>query len=610
MKSQSLFSSLLWIVVVVIAVVAVNILAGVFRARIDLTQDRAFTLSEGTRRMLSNLEDPVQLRLYVSSGDSAMPPFLKTYVQQIEDVLNEMRRASDGKVEVIKLSPLPDSEAGDSARIDGIEPHPLPDGSSFYLGLSATQLDQKVTLPFLTPDRERLLEYDIARTIARVAHPEKPKIGIMSALAVMGKTGVAGFGAEATKPWALVDELQKDFDVEDVSMNATEIPEGLRALLVIHPKDISEVTQFAMDQFLLQGGRLVVFLDPYCILDAGPTSEPTASTLPKLLPSWGLTFSSGEVMADMDFEARSEKGRAPSLLDLTAAALNPADVITSGLDTLLLAFAGTFTVAEDPSRTVQHEVLVHTSKNSRRVDPGVSRTTPEEIRNHFEPSGKEWPLALRLTGIFSTAFPEGAPSGGRESSKEPLKSSVRESTVILVGDADMIHDQLAVTEVRGLFPGGRMFAPTNGNLLLAQGAMEQLAGDEDLIAVRSRAVKNRPFTVVKSMQARAGQKFQATINDLEASLEETRSRLTALEVGGTEGARATLSQPQQQEIAGFRAKEAGVKKELKAARRQLRAEIDALEIQLKWLNLAAVPALVAVVAIAFAVWRRGRSAAK
>lgn len=608
MKTKPLISSMLWILAVVGTVVAVNILAGIFRARIDLTQDRAFTLSEGTRGMISKIEDPLQLRLYVSSGDSPMPPFLKTYVQQIEDLLKEMTRASSGKVEVIKLAPLPDSEAEDSARMDGIEPHPLPDGSSFYLGLSATQLDQKVALPYLSPDRERLLEYDIARAIARATNPDKPKIGIMSPLPVMGKLGLAGFGSEATKPWALFEELQKDFDVQDVPMSSPEIPAGLRVLVVIHPKEISDSTQFAIDQFLLGGGRLVVFLDPYCILDAGTTSEPTASTLPKLLPAWGLTFSSDEVIADMDFEARSEQGRAPSLLDLTPAALNPTDVLTSGLDTLLLAFAGTFGVREENSPGFQREVLVHSSKNSELVDPEVSRMTPEKICNTFVPSGKEWPLALRLTGKFSTAFPDGPPVGTGESSSELLESSTQESSVVLVGDADMIHDQLAVTEVRGLFPGGQMIAPTNGNLLLAQGAIEQLAGDEDLIAVRSRAVRNRPFTVVKSMQAQAEQKFQTTINDLEASLQETQSRLSSLELGS--GSSATLSAAQLQEIAGFRAKEAAVKKELKDARRQLRAEIDALEIQIKWLNLAAVPALVAVVAITLAIWRRRKSAAK
>ncbi len=603
-------SSALWMLVVVGLVVAINVLAGVFRARIDLTQDRSFTLSEGTRKMLSKLEDPVQLRLYVSSGDSPMPPFLKTYVQQIEDLLKEMTRAAPGKIDVIKLAPLPDSEAGESARMDGIEPHPLPDGSSFYLGLSATQLDQKVALPQLTTDRARLLEYDVARAIARVTNPEKPKIGIMSPLPVMGKPGLAGFGSEATKPWALFEELQKDFDVQDVPMNSSEIPEELRVLLVIHPKEITDITQFALDQFLLRGGRLVVFLDPYCILDAGKTSEPTASTLPRLLPAWGLEFSSDNVVADLDFEARSREGRAPSLLDLTSAALSPTDVLTSGLDTLLLAFAGTIRVMEVNSPNLTREVLIHSSKNSELVDPGVSRTTPEKIRNTFTPSGQQWPLALRLTGNFSTAFPGGPPGRSGGTLPEFLKSSARESSVILVGDADMIHNQLAVTEVRGLFPGGQTYAPTNGNLLLAQGAVEQLAGDDDLIAVRSRAVKNRPFTIVKSMQAQAEQKFQATINELEVSLQETRSRLSALELGNESGQKIILSEAHQQEIAGFRAKEAAVKKELKETRRQLRAEIDALEIRLKWLNLAAVPALVAMVALAFAIWRHRKSSAR
>ncbi len=608
MKSKAFFSTLLICLLVLAAVLAINILAGKFRARIDLTQDRAHTLSAGTRSMLSKLGTPTQVRLYVSTGDASMPPFLKSYVQRVEDLLAEMSQASSGKLEVIRLSPTPDSDAEDSARMDGIEPHPLPDGSGLYLGLSASMLDQKVALPFLAPDRERLLEYDIARAIARVSATERPKLGIMSPLRVLGQPmSLMMPSGDGPKPWVLVEELQRDFDVREVPMTSPEIPSDLDVLLVIHPREITAAAQYSLDQFVLRGGRLVAFLDPYCIFDGGTSGSPTSSTLSLLLPAWGLEFPQNTVLADLDFEGKLRDGRAPALLDLTPLAMNRNDVLTSGLDSILMAFAGTYSIKPDKIST--SEVLIHSSEMSQLVQPSVARTSPDSIIRNFEPSKTQFPLAVRLTGNFSSAFPDGKPEGSAAKA-DHLKQSTSPSSVILVGDADMLHDQLSVTEVRGLYPGGKMFIPTNGNLVLAQSAVEQLAGDEDLIAVRSRAVLNRPFTVVTAMQAEAEQKFQSTIRDLEASLKEAQNRLASLQQKKEDGQRFLLSTEQQREIESFRAKESEVKKQLKETRRALRSEIDALETRLKWMNLAAVPLLVALVAIFYAILRRKSSSAR
>lgn len=597
------------LLVLCVVLVAVNVLAGFFHVRFDLTQERAFTLSEGTRSILADLESPVQVRLYAGSSDRSMPPFLSNYAARVQELLEEMAVVSRGKLEVQRLNPAPDSESEESARIDGLQPQPLPHGETLTLGVSVTMLDTKVVIPFLAPDRERLLEYDLARAFSQVSREEKPVVGIMSPLPVLGAPLALMMGeGQGRQPWALADELRHDFDLRQVALGAPSIPQEISTLLVIHPKEISPETEFVLDQFLLRGGRLIVFLDPYCIFDGGfgPTPQATRSTLPNLLPAWGLEFDETQAVADLDFEGETREGRAPALLDLTRAALNPDDILTSDADSLLLAFAGAF--AGDAGEGISSEILIHASRNSQLVDPSLARLSPGDVIRDFHPSGHEMPLALRLTGSFRTAFPDGRPAAKEAS--EFLTESTSESTVVLVGDVDMLHDPLAVTEVRGLFPGGRVLAPVNGNLAFAQAAVEQLAGNESLIAVRSRASRNRPFTRLRALLAEAEQKFQATIRGLEESLEETRSRLAQLQQGKKEGQKFILTAEQQREIEAFRAKEADVSRQLKETRRQLRSEIHALEVRLKWLNIAAVPALVVAVGIGVGIWKKRRSCAQ
>lgn len=603
---RSLAKSRLSLAIAALATVAVaialNTLADAFRIRVDVTQDRAHTLSAGTKGILESLSLPVQLRLYASLSDAPMPPSLKAYVRRIEDLLEEMQKASGGRLEVLRLTPAPDSDAEASARLDGIESQRLPNGGHLFLGISATQLDRKAAIPFLAPERERLLEYDIVRAIAQVNRDARVKVGILSALRVRGGPPLDPAG-ERPRPWALLEELQRDFDLVDIPLNARKIPADVGVLLIIHPRRITVETQFAIDQFLMRGGRLVAFLDPHCVFEGGrsPAADPGSSTLDRLLPAWGIGFQTEGVLADLELEGKARQGQIPALLDLGPDFLNREDVLTSGLDSLLVAFAGPFTILEDADPSLRRDILFHSSGASQLVDPQTARDSREAIVRDFVKSGREMPLGLRLTGKFKTAFPEGMPGNGGANF---LRESTTETTVLLVGDADMLHDPLCVTEAWGLFPNGRMILPTNGNLALAQGAIEQLAGDPDLIAVRSRSIRRRPFTVIHALQAAAEEKYQATIRDLEKDLEETRRRLEQLGQGKQE--HYLLTPAQQQEIAKFREQEATVDRQLKEARRQLRAEIDALADRILWWNLVVVPTAAALLFLVWGIWRRRR----
>lgn len=624
---QVILFSAAGVVAMFILLVAVNFIAAQFKRRIDLTAEKAYTLSPGTRAILARLDTPVQIRFYVSQRAAEMPVLLKTYAQRVDDLLGEYRQASHGLIEIENLDPEPDSDAEDSARLDGVQGQMLPGGERIYLGLSVTMLDQKQAIPFLAPDRERLLEYDISRAIARVAETHKPTVGVMSPLPIMGTPMMPMAQEQGEEPWAFITELQRDFNVKQVEMTADKIPDDIQVLVVIHPRAISDATQFAIDQFVLRGGRLLAFLDPKDMLDRmsqGMGSPASTSNLDKLLKAWGLTFDTSKVVADMNYVARTRQGRAPAILVLTEKAMNKEDIVTSDSDNIVLAMAGQF--SGTPAQGLQETVLMKSSPNSELVDGMMAQFGGESIATNFTPSGNEYPLALRLSGKFKTAFPQGKPKDATkapgEEQNQPneqrkkeeektappaLKQSVKETTVVLVGDADMIQDPIAIREVQNPF-GPRWAMPANGNLAFAQGVVEQLSGDSDLIAVRSRASRERPFTVVKKIQADAEANYRSKIKELETSLSETQRKVNELQKGKESGQKFILSPEQQTELANFQKKEVEVKAELKKVRKQVRAEIDSLETRIKWLNIAAMPAAVALTGLGLALFRRRQAA--
>jgi ABC-type uncharacterized transport system involved in gliding motility auxiliary subunit len=614
--------SVIGVAAMLLILVAINFIAGRVKQRVDLTAEHAYTLSAGTKAILAKLDTPVQIRFYASQSAEGMPVFLKTYAQQVDDLLGEFRQNSRGLIQIRKLDPEPDSDAEDSAKLEGVEPQLLSNGERVYLGLSVSLLDQKEAILFLSPERERLLEYDISRAIARVMTPDKPVIGVLSSLPVMGTGAMMPMQQRGEPPWVLIEELKRDFDVKEIEPNATTIPDNVKVLLVIHPKGISEATEFALDQFVLRGGKLIAFLDPMAALDpqsasASFGSPPSKSVLDRLLKAWGLTFEDSKVLADLDFVGRTSQGRAPAVLALNEKAVNKDDIATADAGNLFVVFGGVF--GGTPAPGLKETVLLHSSKDSELVDPMMAQMSGEQIATSFKPSGIEHPLAIRLSGKFKTAFPAGKPkppeaepNEKKEEASAPetmLKESKQETTVVLIGDSDMIQDRVAVRQVGNPF-GQRLFMPANGNLAFAENLIDQLTGDSNLIAVRSRASRERPFTVVKKMQADAEASYRSKIKELEDGLADAQRKIGQLQSGKQEGQRFILSPQQQEELANFRKKEAEAKTQLKEVRKKLRADIDSLENRIKWLDIAGMPALVAVTGLVFAIVKRRRSAAR
>lgn len=604
--------------------IAVNFLIGALNARVDLTQGSVYTLSQGTQQILSKLEAPVKIRLYFSQGSSVVPVGVKTFEKRVEDLLAEFERAGKGKVVIEKLNPEPDSDAEDSAVLDGIEGQLTNTQEKFYFGLAVSFLDQKAALPVLAPDREQLLEYDITRAITRVASIAKPVVGIMSALPVLGRPLNPMTKQQPTEPWALATELQNIFTVKKVDLKADKIPDDIKVLLVIHPRDISEATEYALDQFILRGGKMIAFLDSYAYFDQQPDlqnpfggNNAGQSTFYHLLKAWGYGMEMGKVVADLTYASGQGPRILPTLLSLSGDALNKEDVVASQVGTLLMPFASTFT--GKPVEGLNQTVLVQSSPNAMLADLIIATLSGEPSTRGFQPSGKPFPLAIRVTGKFKTAFPEGKPKpyeppsrDGKkaEPKEEPkgepqLTEAKQENSVVLVSDVDMLTDGAAV-DIQEVF-GQRLVVPRNGNLNLAQSLVEQVAGDFDLTKLRSRAAFTRPLTVIQQMEARAQQSYLGKIKELEDNLQQTQEKLTNLQKQRAGAQAATMSPEQQAEVENFKKKAIETRRDLKELRKNLRVESESLEFWTKVVNIGAVPLLITLLGLGLAMSRRRKA---
>ena len=619
------------IVVMLAIFIAVNVLIGAKPVRVDLTQEKIFTLTEGTKAILRKLDTPIKIRFYCTQSESATPEtvYLKSYARKVEDLLQEYKQVAGKNIIIEKYDPQPDSDAEDSARLDGLEPQPLQTVDSFYLGLAVSLADERVALPFLDPSRERQLEYDVTRAIARVFTPEKPVVGVLSGLPVFGEPAnpmmmQMGQQQQGPPPWTLIEQLKQDYTLRRVEMTTEKIDDDIKVLLVIHPKDISDKAQFAIDQFVLRGGKLIAFLDPQSALSSrqqnpmeggGPPSA--SSSLEKLLKAWGLQFDTGKVVADLNYkmQLRGRNGQpteAPAFLALSGEAVNNSDIATAQLDSVWLPLCGAFT--GQPAAGLKETVLLSSSKDSQLVDGFMAGMGGDGILNQFKASGVNYALGLRLTGKFKTAFPDGKPDENAGTTNAApkadfLKESKTETSVVLVGDSDLLADDFSIRKTES--PFGAMVNPMNANLNFAQNLIEQMAGDSHLIGVRSRATMSRPFTRIKQLEAQAELRGQAKIQELQQSLQETQTRLAELQSQKKDkDQRFILSPEQRAELENFRKKQGEAGKELKRAQKDLRKEVVSLESRLKWLNILAMPLGVTLAGISIALIKRKKTAAK
>lgn len=611
-------------------IVAVSITNQLFKGwRIDLTENNLYTLSDGTRNLLQELEEPINLYFYFSDQASESMPSLRSYADRVREMLEEFESEADGNIRLSVIDPLPFSEDEDRASQFGLQGVQLGvGGDPVYLGLAGTDsVDNEEIIAFFQPDKEAFLEYDIAKLVSTLSSPERAVVGLVSGVQMTGN-----FDPQTQRmvaPWMVYQQAQQLFEIRNLGTTFVEIADDLSLLWIVQPKNFSNETLYAIDQFVMRGGKAMIFVDPVADVDPAstegmPQGMPPmgqGSDLPGLFGAWGIEFTGNEVVADAEQALQiSGMDRRPvrhyGYVGVTGDHMSADDIITAELNVVHLATAGSLAAAEDGAAVL--EPLLTSSVNSQAM-PATRFSflpDPSSLQDGFSPAGEAYVLAARVNGTLASAFPDGPPPTGvssadgdqpaNESNPDHLSESLEPANLIIVADVDMLADHLWV-QVQNFF-GQQIANAFASNGAFVVNALENLSGSSDLIGVRSRASYTRPFTRVEALRVDAEARFRATEERLQNELEETEQRLVELQSAREDSGNILLTSEQQDEIDRFVDQRASIRQELRAVQRGLDEDIEQLGTLLKVINIGLVPLLLTIFVL-LAVWRRNRRAA-
>ena len=608
----------------------VNIIANqsLTSLRLDLTEHNLYTLSSGSKNIVAALAEPVTVRFYYSAKEFASIPQLLSYGKRVRDMLEEYAAVADGKVRLQVIDPEPFSEAEDEAVAFGVRPVPLSaSGEHGYLGVVATNATDDVQLlPLLSPDREDALEYELTKMIYALAHPNKRVIGVISTLPVLAPPPDPMTGRQSAPDWTSFVLLKELYDINEMTPDTTTIDKSIDTLVVVHPKNLPAATLYAIDQFVLKGGKAMIFVDPLAEQDqAQPDAErpdvppKLDSNLEPLFAKWGIKLTDEKVIGDPTIAVRvtfrSQRGPQEveylPWLQLQGASLNKEDFITNELNSVNVGTAGSLQTLPDTGMKVVPLIKTDVSAGLIERDAIMFVRNPAGLLEDFKSDGKQHIIAMRVSGQAETAFPDGRPRGDDQKNASPDADFVARSqaaiNVIVVADTDLLADRFWVRF--NTFGDMRMPEPfgNNGDFLI--NSIDNLGGNDDLISLRSRGQYTRPFKVVQSIQREAEAQFRDRQKALQDKLSETESKLAALQ-GEHSGKELILTPEQKSELETFRDEQLKTRKELRAVQHELDANIEGLGTRLKFLNTALVPLIIAVFAIAISLFggRHRRSA--
>jgi ABC-type uncharacterized transport system involved in gliding motility auxiliary subunit len=583
-------------------------------ARIDLTESKLYSIAPGTQRIVTSLQEPINLYFFFSQEASAESPQLRAYAQRVRELLEEMAERSKGKVKLTTVDPKPFSEDEDRAAEFGLQAVPLgARNDSLYFGLAGTNsTDGREIIGFFQPDKEEFLEYDVASLIHKLGNPKKPTVGVISALPVEGQFDQQS--GRMTPGWASIAQLHEQMQVRTLAPDIGAIEQDVSLLLVVHPKELPAKTLYAIDQFVMRGGKLMAFVDPQSENDpagqqGGPMSMvPRSSTLGPLLDAWGVSFDQGKVLGDrgLGLTVSLRQGEPPSqhvaIVGLNRESMNTKDVVTSTLDSINVMTAGVLSKKKDA--TIEFEPLLQSSTDSELLPVMRLAFLPDSraLLEDFKPTGERYVVAARVHGKLKSAYPNGAPEGAEKG--EHKAESAGDADLIVVADTDILADPLWV-RTQNVF--GQHFAmawANNGDFVA--NAVDNLAGSGDLISIRGRQSFFRPFTRVDDLRRHADEQLRAKEKELDTELKDTERKLSELEAGRSSAGSLVLTPEQEAELNRFQQERVRVRKELRDVRRSLDVEIEGLGTRLKVLNIALMPALLAIGAILLAITRRRR----
>jgi ABC-type uncharacterized transport system involved in gliding motility auxiliary subunit len=594
--------------------------------RLDLTQNRLYTLSPGTKEVLAEIKEPINLYFYFSRDAAAkQSPLILPYATRVREFLEEITARSGGKIHLREIDPQPFSEDEDRASEAGLSPLPAGDGAggSLYFGLAGTNsTDGRSAIPAFQPDREEFLEYDVAKLVQELAKPQKTVIGLMSSLPMQGQfnpmTGQMG------ETWPILSQLEQLFTIRNQASDIDHIDKEVDVLMVVHPKSLPPKTLYAIDQFVMRGGKVLLFVDPDSAADTAgqDPSNPFAgaganhsSDLEPLLNAWGVDYDPTKVIGDLDLglEVRSSMQGAPTrhigILGLKGEDMDRKDVDTASLEVINVATAGFLAPRKGATTRFQPLLMSSTSAEPMPASRFGPASDPASLRDGFKPTGIRYAIAARITGPVSSAYPQGAPADQKPAAGPPVahlaKSSVP-ANIVIVADTDMLMDYMWV-QARELL-GQRIETAFANNGDFVANALDNLSGSSALISIRGRATFSRPFERVEALKRRADDRLRAKVLELQSELQQTESKLTELQSKRNDQASLMLTPEQEAEVKRFTSEKARIRKELREMQRGLDVEIDRLEAWLKVINIAIAPLAVALAgALILSMRRRRRS---
>ena len=577
--------------------------------QVDLTQNHLYTLSPGTRRILKNIREPIDLYFFYSSRAAENMPQIRPYGDHVREFLEQLTRQADGKIRLHIIDPQPFSVAEDRAAELGVTSAPLDTaGSKFYFGLAGTNsTNGQQSIPFFDPAKQRFLEYKVAKLIYELAHPKKPVIEWYSSLPMSGgynpQTGQMG------EPWLIYSQAAQLYDLRTLGPEATAIPSDTRVLVLVDPAGLSPATRFAIDQYALRGGHIVAFVDP-STQSAAPGAPPAGSQLSGLLADWGVRFDPTKVIADrsLALTVSGPNGAAaedPAFLGLGRDNMSQHDVITAGLSNVNVATPGYLNPVK--GATTKFEALLWSSRDAEPVPAQqfAMPSQPASLLEGFAPTGKRYTLAARVTGPVKTAYPDGPPAGVTlPAGQSDLKASVKPLHLVVFADADMLSNYLWVRQMSVFGQQLNEAMAENGNLVL--NALDNLAGSGDLISVRGKAGFTRPFTRVQALRRVAEARYRAEQQRLKQRLRQTEQQLTLLQSQRNDKSTLILSPAQERQIRRFEAERVTIRKRLRAVQAGLLRSINRLGTELKAINIIVMPGAFALLALLASAWRRRR----
>jgi ABC-type uncharacterized transport system involved in gliding motility auxiliary subunit len=608
--------------------IALNTLLDRVPLRWDMTQERLFTLSPGTRDILRSLDRTVTLTLVFNDSNPQIPGELRTFARRVEDQIRTFSMTSGGRVRFAKIDPQPDSDQEDWVQEHyGIVPRTIwAMDNPIFLGIVVSSGNRQEKIAFVDPGREAMLEYDLARLITRVTRRERPIVAILGSLPVLGNRGMpAMMNQGRNEAWLAFQQLQEDVDLREIDPKSAVLPEDAKTLIVVHPQDLPSETLYQIDQFVMRGGSCLVLVDPLCEAElAGARENQMAmmmggapkgiSDLAPLLAAWGVTYDPGKLLLDQKAGTRllmnqPQPEYQPFFLTYNTAHFNAHDILSASLKLFQAPFAGALKVK--PPEGVSLIPLISASPQSGLMDTLYARLPAATALRKFTPDPDPLFLAVKLTGRFPSAYPKGPPSPiepadgqpAPEPATESLARGITNATVIVVADVDFLHNQLCQYAMGA---DESIYGKPVQNAAFLVTAVENLAGNGALAHIQARGKSLRPFAQVQDLAFRAEQQWQEQDNRLQDEIEKLRADLQKLDVTRGEQLEIVLSPEQEAAVLRFNKQIKALEKEQKAVRRKLREGIEKLGLAHKAFNILAAPLLVILGGIAYGWFKRRR----